>query len=121
MTDQSNNQPTKHAYTVLDPIQHNGDLYPPNDREIELTDDQAQPLLAVGAIELALPAPESDPFTSDARRIAIRAAIEQLDKNDPVHWTADSKPNTTSIGRAMDAVVSAEERDAVWAEMLADA
>jgi len=40
------------AYIVLHPVHHDGDLYKRKDT-IELTDSQAQPLLALGVIEAA--------------------------------------------------------------------
>ena len=45
-----------HAYPVLTPLKHDGQTYAPGGA-VELTDEQAIPLLACGAVATAVPAP----------------------------------------------------------------
>ena len=57
------------------------------------------------------------PDEPEARRDAIKAAIEQLNLSDPTHVTEDGKPDATVLSDLLGWQVSAKERDAVWAEL----
>jgi len=61
------------------------------------------------------PEPPSDP---DARQAAIAAAIRRLDPEDPTHMTEGGKPDATVLSDLLGWRVSAEERDAVWEDVL---
>lgn len=62
------------------------------------------------------PAPKP-PSKPDERREAIETAIRQLDLADPIHFTEDGRPDATVLSDLLGWQVSAEERDAVWAEI----
>lgn len=88
----------------------------------EYSDEEARRLLRLGAIRLpeaepppAVPDDDDDP---DDRQTAIRNAIEQLQDEQPEGaFTAQGKPQVSAIEDILGYDITAEERDAVWAEM----
>jgi len=70
--------------------------------------------------ETMAPQSTKQPDDPDARRVAIKTAIEQLDLSDPTHVTEDGKPDATVLSDLLGRRVSARERDDAWAEMESD-
>lgn len=110
------------TYKVCDPVKHDGDRYAPGD-PIELTDKQARPLLAVGAIKQVDVAPGTQPVvapTDPVERIAaIKAAISGLDPKNPDLWNKDGKtPDVKVLETLLGWDIKAEERNQAMQELV---
>lgn len=140
-------QETK-TYRVDSPIRHNGEFYRPDDEElntIELTDKEAKPLLAIGAIseinDEQVTAPEGGKGTAGAkagagttdgagtkeaptdpaeRIAAIKEAIGKLEPGNEAHWLKDGKtPEVKALEELLGFGIKAGERDQAFAELQA--
>lgn len=54
---------------------------------------------------------------TDLRIEAIKAAIAQLDPNNAEHWLKDGRPSTAALESVGGLIVTAAERDSVWASL----
>jgi len=103
----------------------------PVNARVSLKDEDAQPLLELGAIRLAdensdsASAPTASTVTTQAddaeRMAAIKDAIGKIDPTDKASHTTDGRPTTAAIVAITGWDVSAKERDAAWAELSAPA
>lgn len=100
------------TYKCVEPILH--DKPYTIESEIELSDKDAAPLLALGAISGIDQAEKTPAPEGEARTEAIKVAIAGLDKADAALWLKDGKPQSGAISNIVGFVVSAAERDAVW-------
>lgn len=118
--------PTRQPYNVTRRLTHDGVDYLPGGDPVELTDDQAEQLntgsdpVVIPIDPKASPAADSGstsatPIDADQRLAAIKAAIAELDPNDPAHWTKDYKPDATVLSERLGWKVKAAERDEAWA------
>lgn len=131
----------KQIYRVIGPIRHDGEFYRPDDDElntIELTDKEARPLLAIGAVSVigdetedkstdgetktgakkdAVEAP-----TDQAVRIdAIKEAIGKLEPENGAHWLKDGKtPEVKALEELLGWGIKAEERNQAMLELHGD-
>lgn len=117
-------------YEVTSPVRHDGESYAIG-AAIGLTDAEARPLLAVGAVSplaedqapdmVAVTAP-TDPAERHMQLKALMAEMEVPD--DPRGsevWTNGGKPDASAVADALGwDSVSAKERDAAWAEVAAE-
>lgn len=114
----------KNKYTVVTAIEHDNKPYAPG-KTIELDDDAAEPLLAVGAIApMTTPVvtqPQTGPTGAAERIEQIKAAIASLDKNDKAIWTKDGRPNLDALEEHLGWRPAAAERDQACIEMQPDA
>lgn len=103
-------------YTVNSPLNHDNEPYAIDDT-VELSDEHAAPLVALGRITLAgkgAATPQPTP-EGDAKLEAIQAAIASLDKGNADLWMKDGRPKTGSVEAVTGWPVSAAERDAACA------
>ena len=137
------------TYTVNRPVKHDGEQYGEGD-PIELCEKVAQPLIDCGAIKGPVdfdaienagsetgngsgnvvsltPAPDQNnpnrkPAPDDpAERVAaIKTAISKLDLANDAHWTKNKEPNAQVLTELLGWAVTAEERNQVWMDMLAE-
>ena len=109
-------------------VNHDGKLHAIGEI-IELTDDAAEPLLALGRISVPASDPvpsnvvslgdakkkpsdsEQEPSDPDERQAAILAAIDGLDKDDGNLWLKSGAPDTRALSEALGWKVTAAERD----------
>lgn len=105
-------------YNVKEPLKHDGKDYAIGGT-IDLTAEQAAPLLAIGTLEEAPAAQASTaPPEDDATRLAaIKDAILALDTADKSMWLNDGRPDTKAIAAVTGWPVSAADRNAAWAEL----
>lgn len=54
---------------------------------------------------------------TDLRIAAIKAAIAALDANNPEHWLKDGRPSTSALESVGGLIVTAAERDSIWASV----
>lgn len=77
---------------------------------IELDEQTADELIALGALEVVKDA-DADPAE---RMEAIKAAIVSLDKETAANWLNDGRPDASALTADLGFKVSAAERDAAW-------
>lgn len=121
-------------YTCNSPVNHNGKLYAIA-APIELDDDAAGPLLALGHIFVrqADPAPSNvvnlgdakkgagdpadagkEPSDPAVRQAAIIDSMRRLDVGDEAAWTRAGVPDVKHLSAMLGWVVTAAERDNAW-------
>lgn len=84
---------------------------------LELTDEQAAPLLSGGAVELGKGkvSDKSGAPDDEAERLsAIKDAIGKLDKEKTEQWLKDGRPDAKAIEAITGWPVKAADRDAAW-------
>lgn len=96
-------------YKVLENIRFDGKKYSPGKKPITLTDDQAAPLMAVGAIDEK---PLSNSAASKTGK-DLPTVLEFMISG--VKEGATEKPTVEQIKKATGVKVSATERDEIWA------
>lgn len=120
------------TYEVLTPMRHDGESIEAGE-PIELSEKEAAPLLACGAIRdpdspqpeagSADAAPVDDAGAAEAtREEQIAAAIQAMLSEDPDKtrdewWTRSGKPEVRAIEQRLGFDLSAAERDAAWKGM----
>lgn len=98
----------KKNYLINRQINHNGKVFTEEDESIELSVEEAAPLLSFGAIS------EAKEVESPAPSTELMDAIAQLDADNKEHWTADGKPDIKALSAILARKVSADERDNAW-------
>lgn len=108
----------KHFYKVTGRIKHDGKLYAVGS-SIELTEDQAERLKKIGAVEDVPAAPVAPVApTDEAERLAaIADAIGKLDTADKAQWMNSGAPKVPAIEAVTGWQLTAKERDAAWAQI----
>ena len=88
--------------------------------DIELSPEEARPLIDVGAIRARSPETTNTPpegGEEQSREAALLAAIAGLEKGNPDHWIRGGAPQIAALETATGLEnVSAVERDAAWAQ-----
>lgn len=110
-------------YKVLQAVDHNN-VRTEADDTLNLSDDEAAPLLAVNAIEdtgttVQSLIPATAPTDQGDLLTAIRAAISLIDVDNPDLWLKDGKPSTDAIAAVTGWPVSSRTRDAAMAVIAA--
>ncbi len=127
------------TYTCDSPVNHDGKLYAIG-APIDLTDDAAESLLALGRISAppANPVPSNvvnlgdakkgageadtgtpagagdEPTDPVVRQAAIKVAIASLDREDESLWLKSGAPDAKAVTEVLGWKVTAAERDEVW-------
>lgn len=105
------------SFTVNTPLKRGGRITPAG-KVVELPEEEARPLLALGAIVPAAVAPAPPP---PAEGDDLVAAIAKLDPAREDHWTQGGKPECRALAEIIGRDVSAKERDAAWDAVQAQA
>ena len=119
----------KSTYRVDTPMRHNGEVYHPHKEgrdTIELTDKEAQTLLAMRAVSVhgaqtaadATSGEVTAPTVPAERIAAIKEAIGQLEPGNGAHWLKDGKtPEVKALEELLGWNIKAEERNQAFAEL----
>lgn len=94
------------TYQVLTPLRRDGKVIKPGG-VAGLTKEEAQPLLACGAV-----APVDD--TAEGSSDDLVAAIGTLPKDNDKAWLKDGRPDAKALADLTGQPVTAAERDAAW-------
>lgn len=136
------NEPKK-TYRVNTPLRFNGDVYHPEKKDlntVEMTDKEAKPLLAIGAITPnnveSVAAIKDGNGTAGAtdgagtreaptepaeRNAAIKEAIGKLEPENGAHWLKDGKtPEVKALEELLGWGIKAEERNQAMMELQGD-
>lgn len=118
----------KKEYTVDTPLRFNGQVYHPDKEDqntVEMTDKEAKPLLAIGAISIKGAADSTNtqnaPTDPTERLAAIKDAIGKLKPGNEAHWLKDGKtPEVKALVDLLGWDIKAEERNQAMLELQAD-
>ncbi len=84
---------------------------------LEVSEEQPADYVDPAAIAATTPAPPAVPTDPAERAAKISAAITTLDTSNAALWTAGGAPTVPAIVAITGWVVTADERNAVWAEI----
>lgn len=100
---------TKQTYGCNWPVRHNGSLYT---KEIDLTADEAKPLLDCGAVRTLGQNLTKDEQDDEEQKLQqVVEAIDQLDPDNDAHFTQGGKPECAALSELVGFNVSADMRN----------